>query len=171
LLSVVIGNDAGNPVPTKPVGTTKVDGTVTVVNGADKPVPVTQDTGTPYQENLLIAAPDDRLGSDEVVNVPAGKDLLIDHISIQSASKRPPYLFWVDALTADSLRVGAEYLPIVAAPAADGAGFDQAAASAATSLRVPETYRVSVRFDGVNSDAIASVSVIGRLVDERAIAS
>ena len=172
LMSVVIGNDSSNPVPTKSVGTTKTDGTVTVVNGADRPVPVRQDTGAPYQKSLSIRVPDDRLGADALVSIPAGKDLVIDHISIQSTSKKPPYWFWVEAIAPDSFQVlGAVYLPIEAAPAADGAGFDEAAADAATSLRVPDTYQVRVRFNGVDSDASASVSIIGRLVDERAIAS
>jgi hypothetical protein len=153
LLAVFISNDSNNPIPTRVVGTAKVDGTV----------------GTPYQKELLIGIPADRLGNDEGATVPAGKDLIIDHVSVHVSHRTHTVRIWLDAFAGDQ-NVGAQLLPITEAPAASGV-FYTSDASESTSLRVPDRYEARVRVEGLGSGGLAEAQIIGRLVDEVPIAS
>jgi hypothetical protein len=95
---VVVKNDATQPVPTKPIGTTTVEGTVgvagtprvKVANETGEPIPVTSvDTGprvTPVAHQVQFSfsgAPDDQ----ESYAVPAGKRLTIDLVTFHDLNR------------------------------------------------------------------------------------
>jgi hypothetical protein len=169
LLSVFVANDSSHPVPTQAIGTTKVDGAVTVANGAERPVPVAVQTGTPYQKQSTIRVRNTFGASTEFLAVPAGKDLVIEHISAGAESSSPIAELRVFAYNATET-IGEEHLPIFAAPANDKLGYDDFAASVDTQLRAPDLYRASVRMTTVPSaGATVLVTVMGRLVAEEPI--
>jgi len=80
---VVVTNDATQPVPTAPQGTTQVEGSVVVANTASAPVPV--DVQEDSSELTLFSGQIDmdggQMASDQLVDIPAGKRFVVEYFT------------------------------------------------------------------------------------------